>query len=72
VKAPPQLSTAAEMHCWIWDLRPTTPTDKGAGGAGGFRRGANTVLPGIYTIKLSVNGKSYTQTLTMKSDPRLK
>jgi photosystem II stability/assembly factor-like uncharacterized protein len=27
-------------------------------------------LPGVYTLKLTVNGKSYTQTLTVKNDPR--
>jgi photosystem II stability/assembly factor-like uncharacterized protein len=27
-------------------------------------------LPGIYTLKLTVDGKSYTQTLTVKNDPR--
>ena len=28
------------------------------------------VLPGTYTLKLMVDGKSYTQTLTVKNDPR--
>ena len=28
------------------------------------------VLPGTYTLKLTVDGKSYTQTLTVKNDPR--
>jgi hypothetical protein len=27
-------------------------------------------LPGIYTVKLTVEGKSYTQTVTVKNDPR--
>jgi len=27
-------------------------------------------LPGLYTVKLTVNGKSYTQTVTVKNDPR--
>jgi hypothetical protein len=27
-------------------------------------------LPGVYTLKLTVNGKSYTQTVTVKNDPR--
>ena len=27
-------------------------------------------LPGVYTLKLTVDGKSYTQTLTVKNDPR--
>ena len=27
-------------------------------------------LPGVYTLKLTVEGKSYTQTVTVKNDPR--
>jgi photosystem II stability/assembly factor-like uncharacterized protein len=66
------LSTAAGMHRWIWDLRPTPPPrPAGGGGGGGFGRGAVAmVLPGIYTVKLSVGGKSYTQPLVVKMDPR--
>jgi hypothetical protein len=30
------------------------------------------VLPGVYTIKLTANGKSFTQPLTVKMDPRVK
>ncbi len=29
------------------------------------------VTPGIYTLKLSVNGRAYTQKLTVKNDPRV-
>jgi hypothetical protein len=29
------------------------------------------VMPGIYTVKLTVNGHSYTQPLTVKMDPRV-
>ncbi len=68
VKTPPTISTAAGMHRWVWDLRPTPPT---AASPGGFRRGAPIVLPGIYTIKLTVGDKNYTQTLNVKSDPRV-
>ena len=43
----------------------------GAGGGGGFGRGgAPAVAPGAYTVKLTVNGKSYTQPLTVSADPR--
>ena len=66
------LSTTAGMHRWIWDLRPTPPPrPAGGGGGGGFGRGgATTVLPGAYTVRLSVAGKSYTQPLVVKLDPR--
>jgi hypothetical protein len=29
-------------------------------------------LPGAYTVKLTVDGKSFTQPLTLKMDPRVK
>jgi len=31
-----------------------------------------TVLPGQYKVVLTVDGKSYTQTLELKMDPRVK
>ncbi len=68
------LSTAAGMHRWIWDLRPApSPRPAGSGGGGFGGRGAvPMVLPGIYTLKLSVGGNSYTQPLVVKMDPRTK
>ena len=72
VKTPPVLSKETGMHRWVWDLRPAPPATTGAGGGGGFRRGASAVLPGIYTIKLSVGDKIYMQALTVKMDPRVK
>jgi len=68
------LSSAAGMHRWIWDLRPTPPPrPAGAGGGGGGfggRAGAPPVLAGTYTVKLAAGGKSYTQPLVVKMDPR--
>jgi photosystem II stability/assembly factor-like uncharacterized protein len=75
IRTPAPLSAAAGMHRWVWDLRPTPPADRGARGGGGggfFRSGEARVLPGAYTVKLTVNGKSYTQPLTVKMDPRAK
>ncbi len=63
------LSRAAGMHRWIWDLRPTPPPRPAGGGFGG-RGAVPMVLPGIYTVKLSVGGKNYTQPLVVKMDPR--
>lgn len=73
VRTPETLSTAAGMHRWIWDLRPT-PAPRPAGGGGGFggRGGATLVLPGVYTLKLRVDGKDYTQPLVVRADPRAK
>jgi photosystem II stability/assembly factor-like uncharacterized protein len=69
------LSTAAGMHRWLWDLRPTPqprPAAGGGGGGGFGRGGVSVVLPGAYTVKLTVGGKSYTQPLIVKMDPRAK
>jgi len=76
---PPQiLSGNAGSHRFIWDLRyPAT----GGGKGGGYSMAAiykNTpgpqgpmVLPGQYTVKLTVDGQTYTQALTVKMDPRV-
>jgi hypothetical protein len=67
------------MHRWVWDLRPTPPPPRtgggaaGGGGGGGFGgRGGSLALPGMYTVKLTVGGKSYTQPLRIRMDPRVK
>jgi hypothetical protein len=76
VRPPETLATTAGMHRWIWDLRPTPPARPagGGGGGGGFggRGGASVVLPGTYNVRLTVGGKSYTQPLLVKMDPRIK
>ncbi|MEJ2678594.1 MAG: hypothetical protein P8174_05890, partial [Gemmatimonadota bacterium] len=64
---PAPFSDKAGMHRAVW--RPNT------GGRGGFRyrRGPQepvVTLPGEFTAKLTVNGKSYQQTFTVKPDPR--
>jgi len=41
------------------------------GGGGGFGRGGGAlVAPGTYTVKLIVDGQTYSQPLTVKPDPR--
>ena len=68
------LSAAAGMHRWIWDLRPTPPATARAGGLESAFFGGRlpAVLPGNYSVRLTVQGKSYTQPLVVKMDPRLK
>lgn len=45
----------------------------GQAGGGGFGRGGGTLaLPATYTVKLTVEGVSYTQPLTVRRDPRAK
>src|SRR5437899_3466575 len=72
------LSASAGMHRFVWDLRYAPPdslaqefpisaimhdTPKYPLGA--------WVLPGNYTVKLTVDGKSYSQPLVVKMDPRI-
>jgi hypothetical protein len=82
---PPQaLSAAAGMHRFLWDVHyQPLPAGGGGGGRGGLSIAAipfNTgtapgtpwVAPGPYTVKLTVNGQSYTQPIAVKQDPRVK
>jgi hypothetical protein len=73
---PQPLSSAAGMHRWVWDLRPTPPPARpggqggGGGGGGIFGGGRPTVLSGSYTVRLTVGGETFTQPLIVKPDPR--
>ncbi len=79
VRMPKQLATSAGMHRWVWNLRyakPVSPSSQYPISAvphdtpkipqGPF------VMPGQYTVKLTVNGHSQTAPLTVKMDPRVK
>jgi photosystem II stability/assembly factor-like uncharacterized protein len=74
-----QLSTGAGMHRWVWDLHdppPISPRHDYPIAAiprdtPRFPLGP-TVLPGTYTVRLTVDGKSSTAPLAVKMDPRLK
>ncbi len=84
--APPQiLKTTAGMHRFTWDMH-YDPLPGGGGGGRGGGGGANGavphrtypgvnspwVAPGVYSVRLSVNGQSVTQPITIKMDPRVK
>ncbi|HYM79671.1 MAG TPA: glycoside hydrolase [Candidatus Dormibacteraeota bacterium] len=73
------LSTESGMHRWIWHLRYPAPvatrheytiaaipydTPRMPLGP--------TVLPGTYTVRLTVDGKALSAPLTVKMDPRIK
>jgi photosystem II stability/assembly factor-like uncharacterized protein len=66
-------SAAPGLHRWIWDFRPQ-PADLGRGrggrGGGSGRGGVPPVPPGAYSVRLTVSGRSVTQPLTLKPDPR--
>jgi hypothetical protein len=83
--APPKvLGISAGMHRFIWDLRydPVPGTPGARGGSGGevgavpHRTDPNLnspwVPPGGYTVRLTVNGQSMTQPITIRMDPRVK
>ncbi len=80
-RAPHPLSTAAGLHRFMWDLhyKPL----RGSGARGGLPIAAVPhdtppaptspwVAPGQYTVRLSANGRSYSQPLVLKMDPRVK
>ena len=76
------LSTASGMHRFTWDLKFNAVGDNqeppGEGGAGvvPHRTYPSTYAPwappGSYSVRLTVDGKQYTQPLTLKLDPRVK
>ncbi len=72
-RTPETFSAAAGMHRWTWDVH-YAPAAGGGGGRGGGGGGGGGIwaLPGTYTVKLTVDGKSYTQPLTVKMDPQVK
>ena len=79
VRSPRQLSTEAGMHRWVWDLhypapaatRHEYPIAAIAHDTPRYPLGP-TVMPGFYSAKLTVDGKSFTSALTIKMDPRIK
>ncbi len=74
------LSTQAGMHRFVWDLRFPRPKalQYEYSIAAVWTVGTPIVplgplvMPGIYKIVLSVNGKDYIKELTVKLDPRIK
>ena len=73
------LSNAAGMHRFLWDLHyppmpeadpeypiAAIPHDTAPGATSPW------VMPGQYTVVLTAGGKSYSQPLTVKMDPRVK
>ena len=72
------MPVTAGMHRWVWDLRSTTPISTRYGypiSAVPYRTPLQPqgplVVPGTYTVKLTVDGKSETEPVTVKMDPRV-
>jgi photosystem II stability/assembly factor-like uncharacterized protein len=77
VRPPQRLATTAGTHRFVWDLHYSPPQVLGHdypisaiyGDTPRYPLGP-AVLPGEYTVRLTVNGRSYSQPLTVKMDPR--
>jgi len=74
------LSTRRGMHRFSWDLHfdPLGDEPREGGGATGAVPGrtyprveAPWAPPGRYSVRLTVNGRAYTQPLTLRLDPRV-
>ncbi len=78
-RPPLPLVAEAGMHRFVWDLRYTAPSVPQHGYSMATVFGQNVpsepegpqALPGSYTLRLSVDGKSYTQPLKLIMDPRV-
>ncbi len=79
VKRPEVIQTSAGMHRLVWDLHYPAPTATrhsypiSAVPHGTPRQPQGPhALPGNYTVRLTMNGQSFTAPLTVKMDPRVK
>jgi photosystem II stability/assembly factor-like uncharacterized protein len=79
IRPPQRLATSAGLHRFVWDLHHPPPAAERfeypiAAVAGETSREPHGpwALPGEYRVKLTVNGETHTQTLTVKMDPRVK
>lgn len=64
------LSDKAGMHRFIWDLHYGSAMPPS--GRGRRRIEGPWTVPGEYSVRLTVNGKPYTQSLIVQMDPRVK
>jgi photosystem II stability/assembly factor-like uncharacterized protein len=78
IRMPKNPETAGGMHRWVWDLHYTAPiaTEHGypiAAVPGDTPREplGTLAMPGQYSVRLTVDGKSYSAPLTVKMDPRV-
>jgi len=68
---PAVLENSAGMHRFVWDLRwstsgtPESEEDEGFGAPRGPR-----VVPGNYTVELTVDGQSFSHSFNIEMDPR--
>jgi photosystem II stability/assembly factor-like uncharacterized protein len=79
IRMPRILSAEAGMHRWVWDLHypaPVSSTHEYPISAVPHNTPRHPVgpraLPGNYTVRLTVDGHTYSQAFTVKMDPRVK
>src|SRR5437660_5238778 len=79
IRPPQSVSTKAGMHRFLWDMHytPVPDVEPEFPIAATYRNTAPTAtspfsVPGDYTVTLTVNGKSFSQPLTVAMDPRVK
>ena len=79
IRMPKTLPTSAGMHRWVWDLRYPSPRSTRndypiAAVPGDTPRAPQGPMasPEQYTVRLTVNGHTFTEPLTVKMDPRVK
>jgi hypothetical protein len=69
---PQRIADTPGMHRFVWDLRwrnsGTAAVDEDAESI--IAPSGPRVPPGVYNVRLTVDGKSFTQPLTVKVDPR--
>jgi hypothetical protein len=73
------LATTAGMHRWVWDLHYAAPVSTRydypiaaiPGDTPRLPLGPS-VLPGRYTVRLTVDGHTFTEPLIVKMDPRIR
>jgi photosystem II stability/assembly factor-like uncharacterized protein len=82
-RQPQAVSVSAGMHRFFWDVHYQKLESLGGGRGEALPIAAvpfNTVPaaaapwagPGVYTVKLTANGKTYSQPIAVKQDPRVK
>ncbi|MDB4869750.1 MAG: glycosyl hydrolase repeat-containing protein [Gemmatimonadales bacterium] len=77
LRPPQRVASSAGTHRFVWDLHYPPPKVVGHdypisaiyGDTPRYPLGP-AVLPGEYTVRLTVNGRSYSQPLSVKMDPR--
>jgi hypothetical protein len=67
-----KIPTDVGVNRFAWDLRQEGPTPLAGEPGAEFRNRGPMVPPGTYHVRLTADGKSYTASLELKLDPRVK